>query len=367
MANLVFILGAGASATSGCPLMLNFLDVAQELYTRGKLSAQERESYLRVFKALDEMQGILAKANVDVRNIESVLAAFETGKLLGRLGNLSVDEVSEAPTHMRNLIVSVIERTTKFGDGYRTLDVPGDYARFSAMIKSAIDAKHNVSVITFNYDVAADYGLACEGFQLDYHLRNSDAIDSTRASIPMFKLHGSLNWRKCAVSDCNHIEAFKLGEVCENPSQFIQVDDARSLTTLRIHHEFFSNVNSHCMQPLIVEPLIVPPTWDKTRYYEAITPVWQGAATFLSAASHIFVCGYSFPETDVFFRYLFAVGGSGPARLLKRFHVFNPSEAVGERFRSLLGPAVADRFYFSKEKFDAAIFEVDELIYSMRQ
>lgn len=358
MANFVFILGAGTSATAGCPLMLNFLDVAQELFARDALTPAEQESYVQVFKALDEMQGIIAKANIDVRNIESVLAALETGKLLGRLGTLSHQEVDNAPTHMRNLIVSVIERTTRFGNGEAVLSAPGDYHRFARLIKLALEKKHTVAVLTFNYDIAADFSLANLELGLDYHLEGNSV---TTPSIPFFKLHGSLNWRRCSVQSCNYVEAFKLNDVCSNPSNFIQADKGKNITRLRMFSDVFQS-RSHCAQPLVIEPVIVPPTWDKTRHYEAITPVWRGAANYLSAASHIFVCGYSFPDTDVFFRYLFAVGGSAPSRLLKRFHVFNPNEEVGERFRSLLGPAVSDRFVFSNLKFARALDEIKNFV-----
>ena len=88
-----------------------------------------------------------------------------------------------------------------------------------------------------------------------------------------------------------------------------------------------------------VEPLIVPPTWNKTDYQGALRSVWARAAQELGEAREIFVVGYSLPETDKFFKYLFGLGAIGPS-LLRRFEVFDKArdDKVGDRFRALLGP-----------------------------
>jgi len=53
MAKNVFILGAGASKEAGAPLMAEFLDVARDLFTSGKIEKpQDRESFQKVFEAI---------------------------------------------------------------------------------------------------------------------------------------------------------------------------------------------------------------------------------------------------------------------------------------------------------------------------
>ena len=51
------------------------------------------------------------------------------------------------------------------------------------------------------------------------------------------------------------------------------------------------------------------------------------------------MCGYSLPEADMFFRYLYAVGTIGEASL-RRVWVFNPDAGVKPRFSALLGKQV---------------------------
>ena len=75
-------------------------------------------------------------------------------------------------------------------------------------------------------------------------------------------------------------------------------------------------------------PDVVPPTWNKSQYHGELESVWKAAARGLSTAENIIVCGYSLPESDQFFRYLYALGTVGELRL-KNLGVFDPNEEVG--------------------------------------
>jgi len=100
------------------------------------------------------------------------------------------------------------------------------------------------------------------------------------------------------------------------------------------------------------EPFIVPPTWDKAEHYDALRPVWREAARHLREAENIIVVGFSLPETDQFFRYLYAIGSIGQSRP-KRFWVFDtvPSEWLNLRYRSLLGPLTEPGYALVKASF----------------
>jgi hypothetical protein len=85
-------------------------------------------------------------------------------------------------------------------------------------------------------------------------------------------------------------------------------------------------------------------------YAPTLVGVWQQAARQLSDAENIIVSGYSVPETDAFFKYLFALGAVGNS-LIRRFWVFDPDERVEERFRKLLGVAPNSKFQRWPEGF----------------
>jgi hypothetical protein len=82
----------------------------------------------------------------------------------------------------------------------------------------------------------------------------------------------------------------------------------------------------------------------------SIAAVWKEAANQLSDAESIFVCGYSLPETDTFFKHLFALGVVG-STLIERFWVFDPDPAVEKRFRALLRKAADARFTMFQSRF----------------
>lgn len=108
--------------------------------------------------------------------------------------------------------------------------------------------------------------------------------------------------------------------------------------------------------PAATQPFIVPPTWNKAGKYESIQPVWRRAARELRDAENIIVIGYSIPETDQFFRYLYALGTIGSTRI-KRFWVFDahPSPALDERYRSMLGPLARRRYRLIGTPFSSVV------------
>jgi hypothetical protein len=102
-----------------------------------------------------------------------------------------------------------------------------------------------------------------------------------------------------------------------------------------------------------VNPLVIPPTWNKSEYRELILPVWKRAARELETAENIYVIGYSLPPSDGFFKYLYGLGTLG-TRVIRRFWVFNPDEKVDFRFKELLGTGVAERYKFFLKGFREA-------------
>jgi hypothetical protein len=63
--------------------------------------------------------------------------------------------------------------------------------------------------------------------------------------------------------------------------------------------------------------------------------VAAAAAEELRGAQSIIVCGYSLPDTGLFFQHLYAVGTIGEV-FLRDFWVFNPDATLEDRFRSFL-------------------------------
>lgn len=203
------------------------------------------------------------------------------------------------------------------------------------------------SIITFNYDLALDYALYYNRHPADYCLPGS----VRPGLIPAMKLHGSLNWAIC--SKCRRIIPWDLGAFFQRP-RWNLLGDPES-----VYLDLGSQLPSdlvHCDRYVKPEPVIVPPTWNKTEYHRGLSTVWSRAASELSDAENIFVSGYSLTETDSFFRYLFALGSVGESRI-KRFWVFDPDEQdkVLKRFEKLIGSGAKQRFRFKKQTFGEGI------------
>lgn len=76
----------------------------------------------------------------------------------------------------------------------------------------------------------------------------------------------------------------------------------------------------------------------------------------LRKADRIVIVGYSLPETDQFFRYLFPLGVIGETRL-KKVVVVDPGRDVFDRFAELMGPSTREILEWIDAPFEEADIE----------
>ncbi len=349
MSRTVFVLGAGASKHCKTPLMGNFLEVAQDLLRAGEVD-EVKEDFENVFDAVGKLHAAQSKAIINTYNIEDVYAAFEMGKLLGRLPWIEeIEKLEELTSSIKKVIGYTLERTTKLCYGTEgTIDAPESYSNFVDIIERLPVDKKDCSIMTFNYDLGLDFSLYKRKIVPDYGL--SDIPLTARKIATYLKLHGSLNWGKCTNEKCGEINPYR-------DFQSTSYKPGKQYTTLPVMDALKKQKCKHCGEPLEEDPFIVPPTWNKAAFHEQIETVWKRAALELKDAENIFVLGYSFPETDMFFRYLFALGVD-MRTILRGFYVYNPDPNVEERFKSLLGSGIEQRFKFYEEPFEMAVSQI---------
>lgn len=346
MYKTVFILGAGASADAGIPVMADFLDKARDLYSENLLSSEEKLAFQRVFSAIHQLKGISFYSNLDLNNIETVFSAFDMGKLLGRLGNLTKDEIEDVNRSVHMLIGSTIDFNTSLkhrGEGNYSLK--GPYQAFAQFLKSVFfkDNRISASIITFNYDIALEYALHRENILPNYHLGDTTEV----GDITLLKLHGSVNW---GLSNNQIVMQLRIRDYI---NKYGIAGDAGRFWLFMARQFYIKNEKR---MDNVSGPVLIPPTWSKGEHYDKINKVWKKAAETLSDAEAIYVIGYSLPETDMFFRFLFALATHSESSI-RRFWIFDPSESIKNRFLNLLGPGLREepRFHFEKCKFGAAI------------
>lgn len=342
----IFILGAGASKDAGVPLMAEFLDVARGLFRSDAVGARA-EDFRIVFDALSDLQAVHSKSQLDVRNIEAVFSTFEFARIINSFCGYKAAEIPKLAEAAKGLIAHTIEETLKFPVIHSQAVPPTPYSKFASMVQNLMqkaELPHSVSVITFNYDFAADFA-----FQDFPHVNHGlSGAKEHPEELSLLKLHGSVNWAMCA--KCANVVPMDLKWLTRNRTLYGDNRPVRFRFSERLQELV------HCKVPVASQPVLVPPTWNKSGYHQAVAPIWSMAALELAEADNIIIIGYSLPETDMFFRQLYALGTVGK-HLLEKFWVFNPDNtgAVESRFASLLGPGAEQRFRYFPETFARAI------------
>jgi len=378
----VFILGAGFSAHAGVPLIKDFLDRSRELMydPSSRLDPLERNLFERVFEFRTEMAEACEKVAIDLDNIEELFGIVEMSQRLS-------DEQRETRDATVYMIAKTLQLTTKpAGTGRNHVqftvksqlndqflaasrggafqNAPGYtretfacdiYEYFAGLAIGLFDdpqrkAARYAAIITFNYDLILDHALQRLNIRPDYALdpglTREYGVPGAERGCSVLKLHGSTNWGICG--SCQERIVVLPGKVTDIPEQF------RQETCDKCGTQQF-------------QPLLVPPSWDKSEYQKIMAPVWASAVAELRSASRICIIGYSMPESDLFFKYLLTLGLSRNRRLHKLAVVdlvqppaSEPLEQGAEtpsslesRYRQLLNPLFRERrFSFHPEGFE---------------
>ena len=344
MASVVFILGAGASRGAGAPLMNNFLATAENLYRIGKVEKYSAD-FKRVFEAVGKLQKVHSKSELDLKNIEVIFNTLEMAKIIGKFPDGDKEYIDKTIASLRILIAVTLEESVRWGRGLI------GYNKLAAIVTQFLEhdtIKRNSAILTFNYDFALDFALHHSGLKTNYFLENTD-----KEGIPLLKLHGSVNWGQCP--ECKKIMPISYDDYFNyyNGNYLINRENYYKVLEEGGFHDYYDKHKRCKGITLFPEPFIIPPTWNKTDAHSKISNVWQQAAKELSEAEYIFISGYSMPETDVFFRLLYALGTEGP-NLLKKISVFDTDteHKVEKRFKNILGPAAKNAFHYYTSSFE---------------
>ncbi len=254
---------------------------------------------------------------------------------------------------------------------FHTIHVTLSYDRLAELVQKKIEKTANVgttnevSFITFNYDTCLEFALVRNNLGVDYGLSepflNDDEKNfhfNVRVKVPVLKLHGSINWAMCP--KCKVIVPTEV-----DPYRRTSFVDLSFYNDLRLTYGTNITRKSHsCGVTLEPLPFIVPPTWNKSSSSApGLQDVWKRAAKELGNAENIIVIGYSLPPTDMFFKYLFALGINSDAHLEKFIVINGPNgESTRSQFEGLLGPMTEDSFQFYPFLFSGAIHIIEEAL-----
>ena len=340
--------------------MSGFLDQARKLLDAGVVE-DARKDFERVFDAIRSLRDVFYKSSLDLNNIESVFSAFKMAHRIGKLGDYPEPDIAELDKSTEVLIVRTLDESLRYS--YTRTDnithPPAGYDRLVSLVEAVnqrVGGESTCSLLTFNYDIALDYALVHAGISHDYCL----APSTDRSVLKLLKLHGSLNWAMCPT--CHRIKPVpvSMDTVLE-----LANNSPISSFTLPAAAIIGESKCEECSSPLTAEPVIVPPIWNKITGPDQLAHVWKQAAVELGQAENIVCIGYSLPESDSFFKYLFALGTVGPGNL-RRLWVFDKDcgNGVEQRYRKLIGKGIEGGFKFvggDEGKFSNAVWKQNEL------
>jgi hypothetical protein len=351
----VFILGAGASCESGVPLLNEFITRGLQVAERPEIGG-EKSHFDRVDAALTALNtSLYIKSNIGLKSIEDVFGLIEMGVLINKFpGCSSPEEIERLRKSIIRFIVVTIEQTNRYTHERGTAtSSQGDYDKFvEVLVGPLLKQGRSVSIITFNYDVALDFSLNRKNLEYDYSLSDTNKPSAIR----LLKLHGSINWGSCP--KCHSIVPISWREYDESHNVTIVDDLVPETLPIRIGSTLNTRRHlGHCQEQLSDEPVLVPPTWNKTEHHRQLSAVWKHASIELGEAENIYIIGYSVPESDMFFRYIYALGTINPGTRLKRLWIINPMSIVRDRLEGIIGKGIEDVRYIPN-RFQDAIDEI---------
>jgi len=137
----------------------------------------------------------------------------------------------------------------------------------------------------------------------DYCLPNRPRAQNP-LSVPLLKLHGSVNWGMC--TECDQVVWV---EYVSDADWVRFRDEQVSIQPFSIDSVYKRSCQYHAEdEPPLLEPLLVPPTWTKwigdfTRRF-----IWRQAYSALRSCSHLIFIGFSLPDEDLHIRELLMAG-----------------------------------------------------------
>jgi hypothetical protein len=332
MSKVVFILGAGASFHAGAPLMNQFMRKIRDIYDDIPPKYVIKD-YQLVMKGFNELNSKRAKIKMEYEdNVELLFGSFEMAKLVGSLGELTSEELSRLPEAMKRVICHTIDKSMKVVFNTNTEKVRGfDNYQLLVQLVNQIKERRRIfpAILTFNYDLALDIVFYDNKININYGIDN----DYTEG-INYYKLHGSLNW----INDNNAIKIIPIEKILHN-TKLDQDGRPAPIDTLEV-----LSINSN--NKIIPTPFIVPPTWNKTEYHSQIGFIWEKAIKELSDVQHLIIIGYSFPQTDLFFRHLLALGMT--SAILDNLLIIDLNENPLNHIKDIAGDAIKEKVVWLK-------------------
>lgn len=273
-----YVLGAGASAPSRAPVVRNFPAAAHRAL-QAPMPVQERDRFRATLQAW-------RKSGMTIEEYYVLCETAEAAGIQGPFGHVP-------PRNVQWLIAKTLQEALRSNE-----ESPGRraYGRFVSDAAGPEAIMMGCTVVSLNWDTCletAAHGLG-QGVNLPFkHRLTADEDDVAEIdamlwdTLPLVKLHGSMNWWFCTKCQALITSGVEKGIV-----QHIVGPEQRAC--------------GECGEPAL--PAMVPPSSAKldprSPLHPLLSTMWLHAAAALAHAQRVVLIGYSLPDADLQFRLL---------------------------------------------------------------
>lgn len=333
----VILLGAGASACVGAPLMRGFIDRARD-YAKQKLFDSDTLKHINAtVDFYDSLRSHFQITEEDIENVENLLSLAELADLIPSLP-LNKSLPTQLATSVRRFVEAVLVKAIRMPapDSQQWLGLYGGPVH-KLLVAALAHYGNKITVISLNYDCVLEYACHCMGVPFTYDRERGDGAE-------ILKLHGSVNWLSCPQTNCQDRGNVQIAEL-----QYKSIPGESDSGTV----EALITECPSCSTQL--RPHIVPPTWAKPLHDDILRQTWARAVDRLSAAETLVAIGYSLPEADPKIRELLHVGLSS-AKLRQAMVIVGRDENASDRWGKFFRDSWRDyRLDIRKRNFEEVV------------
>lgn len=355
MSNNVILLGAGASADAGIPLLGNFVDTIWNIARTGKYKDKPiSKTHLKILNDFleirDSLEDFHGRASFDSWNLEQILSILTF-----------TPDYEENSEIISKAIAATIDITCEIKHPKTSTDF-FSYVNFwrNLLGWSIKNGQEIPTIITFNYDLVLERSLI-SAFSGDSH-KTFQGIHQLGDTLKFNGLKITYGYEKLPEFKFklvrNELSSRFFHQKIEdyNPSKN-DTEPHIAINIFKLHGSVnFSkdDRSDHSLEKLLSasnNPLILPPVFNKNNKSLG-TKIWISAYEALKNCKNLVVCGYSMPETDIYMQY-FLKSSLGPNRDFNKIHVFDPtlfsatdSETIKSRYASIFSEPLRKRIVF---------------------
>lgn len=286
----VFIFGAGASVAAGAPILSDYMSKARQLLDNHEYSGlgkdpEDKKAFETVFEWRSNRYGVLRRLNVDFDNLEDVFSLVDMAQ---QFGMKQAKKVRKALIRLACRTIELSVTVPGYDDPKKPYTGDPEYVKLALWIKERRQRQIDNngppmedSIITLNYDTLVEQAL-----NTVIHNRVANYGEPWHTPIPntyqfkVLKLHGSINWATCSYSNCNYTWAeAEISSFSTAQQDVFRMHPSKNIYGIRC---------SKCKKG-VLEPFIVPPTWNKGSYSKPLEQVWKAAFEEIKEAAHIII------------------------------------------------------------------------------